>query len=96
MPGRPAGLVVSFFENRLHKTLDSREAIQDAFAFYFFDNCCWRCASPFHHRPDCKEEQKPDVKKWAKRMQEVSPPSSDVLLKRFERKLRFEDRQGRP
>ena len=95
LPGRPAGTVISFYENRLGVKLD-RDGIQLAFAFYFFDDGCWTCGSPFHPRPECEKEEKPELHKIAREMHEINhPPSPAELLRRFERKARFEPERVR-
>lgn len=95
LPGRPAGRVISFYEDTLKIKLD-RVGVQLAFAFYFFDDGCWNCAHPFHHRPDCVRDLNPTLHDIAKRMHEINhPPSPGRMMEKFERKLRYQNR-GRP
>ncbi|XP_035705547.1 uncharacterized protein LOC110846608 isoform X1 [Folsomia candida] len=95
LPGRPAGEVVSFYEELLKVKL-SREEVQLAFAFYFFDEGCWNCAHPFHHRPDCDKNLNKALHDIAKRMHEINHPLTDeARKKKLERKLLYQ-KPGRP
>lgn len=73
VPGRPAGQIVSFFEDNLRKRLN-RDETQAAFGFYFFDDACWNCGNPFHHRPDCDKERIPGLHRIARRLHEMNHP----------------------
>lgn len=95
LPGRPAGEVVSFYEESLNVKL-GREELQLAFAFYFFDDGCWNCAHPFHHRPECGKSLNKALHDVAQRMHEMNHPLTDeARKKKLERKLRYQ-KLGRP
>jgi hypothetical protein len=91
LPGRPAGQVISFYEETLNVELD-RDAIQLAFSFYFFDNGCWNCGNPFHHRPECDREENTRLHFIAKKFHAINhPPSPEELMKKFEKKLKIKN-----
>jgi hypothetical protein len=67
-----------------------RDSVQLAFSFYFFDDGCWNCANPFHHRPACFREDNRTLHLIAKQMHEINHPlTPEQLMKKFEDKLRF-------
>jgi hypothetical protein len=51
-----------------------RDSVQLAFSFYFFDDECWNCANPFHHRPACYREDNRALHLFAKQMHEINHP----------------------
>jgi hypothetical protein len=85
IPGCPAGEIISFYEEKIRRTLDCH-GVQAALAFYYFDDCCWNCASPFHKRSECTNEENPGLHRVARKLHEVNhQPSLAVQKKRHER-----------
>jgi hypothetical protein len=62
-----------------------RDSVQLAFSFYFFDDGCWNCANPFHHRPACFREDNRALHLIAKQMHEINHPlTPEQLMKKFQ------------
>lgn len=74
-----AGCMISYFTKKLNIRKPTRVQIQAFIGFSFFDDCCWRCASPFHHRGDCKNDDK-GIKGLCKLLHEVNHPLTAEAL----------------
>lgn len=71
--------MISYFTKKLNIRKPTRVQIQAFIGFSFFDDCCWRCASPFHHRGDCKNDDK-GIKGLCKLLHEVNHPLTAEAL----------------
>lgn len=77
-----AGRVITYFSRKMNMWNSTRPQIQAFFGFAFFDDCCWNCASPFHHRAACSNHDE-EIKSLCKLLHDNNhPPSAATAAKK--------------